>query len=203
MITIIEKIIDSKVSLKNNTKDISGNNIDFMFNNYNNEDEEDTELSYSTKNVCEGTHIIDLLLNDVYNREEKINELNKILNYSGLPKVKGDEVTFIGSTFIKNGESKPYLNHCVVLNGCDTPEETPNCVIETYDTEKKVLLAWKDIIQKENPDIIIGYNIFGFDYEFMFRRALETNCAYEFLQLSRNNDKVCVNLDTNPLLSHL
>ena len=100
LITIIEKIIDSKVSLKNNTKDISGNN-DFMFNNYNNEDEEDTELSYSNV-IGEGTHIIDLLLNDVYNREEKINELNKILNYSGLPKVKGDEVTFIGSTFIKN-----------------------------------------------------------------------------------------------------
>ena len=66
-----------------------------------------------------------------------------------------------------------------------------------YDTEKKVLCAWTKIIQKENPDIIIGYNIFGFDYEFMFRRALETNCAYEFLQLSRNNDKVCGNLDTN------
>ena len=197
---VIAKIVDSKVSLKNDS-DISGNNIDKMFSSYRNDedDEDDNIYQFSTKNVHEGTHIIELLLNDVYNREEKINELNKILNNSGLPKVKGDEVTFIGSTFIKNGESKPYLNHCVVLNGCNTPEETPNCVIETYDTEKKVLLAWKDIIQKENPDIIIGYNIFGFDYEFMFRRALETNCAYDFLQLSRNVDKVCGNLDTNPM----
>jgi DNA polymerase elongation subunit (family B) len=32
----------------------------------------------------------------------------------------------------------------------------------------------------------------------MFRRSLETNCAYEFLQLSRNNDQVCGNLDSNP-----
>ena len=198
---IIKKVLDSKVSLKND-KDLSGNNIDALFSGYrNDEDDEDNEFynQSATKNVYEGTHIIDLLLNDVYNREEKINELNKILNYSGLPKVKGDEVTFIGSTFIKNGESKPYLNHCVVLNGCNTPEETKNCEIECYDTEKKLLLAWKDIIQKENPDIIIGYNIFGFDYEFLFRRALETNCAYDFLQLSRNVDKVCGNLDNNPI----
>ena len=26
---------------------------------------------------------------------------------------------------------------------------------------------------QENPHITIGYNIFGFDYEFLFRRALE------------------------------
>ena len=195
---IVEKILNSNVSLKN-CSDISGNDIESMFSNVRNDEDSDNENEYTTKNVYEGTHIIDLLLNDIYNRTEKIEELNKILNYSGLPKVKGDEVTFIGSTFIKNGESKPYLNHCIVLNGCDKPEETKNCEIETYDSEKKVLLAWKDLIDRENPDIIIGYNIFGFDYEFMFRRALETNCAYDFLQLSRNIDKICGNLDTNPL----
>jgi hypothetical protein len=27
------------------------------------------------------------------------------------------------------------------------------------------------LVDEEDPDIIIGYNIFGFDYEFMFRRA--------------------------------
>ena len=46
-------------------------------------------------------------------------------------------------------------------------------------------------MQREDPDIIIGYNIFGFDYEFMFRRAVECDCAEEFLVLSRIKDKVC------------
>jgi len=198
LMTFIEKILNSQVNLINNKNTIN-NNIETMFSNMNNDNEESDDEFHSsaTRNVTEGTHIIELLLNSDYNREEKINELTTILNHSGLPQVKGDEVTFIGSTFIRNGEAKPYLNHCIVLNGCNTPKETPNCVIETYDTEKKVLCAWTKIIQKENPDIIIGYNIFGFDYEFMFRRALETNCAYDFLQLSRNNDKVCGNLDTN------
>ena len=139
-----------------NDKNTTDNNIEKMFNNMNNDDSDDELNNHSTRNVSEGTHIIDLLLNNNFNREEKINEFTTILNNCGLPKVKGDEVTFIGSTFIRNGESKPYLNHCIVINGCNTPKETPNCVIETYDTEKKVLCAWTKIIQKENPDIIIG-----------------------------------------------
>ena len=57
------------------------------------------------------------------------------------------------------------------------------------------MLAWTDLIQKENPDIIIGYNIFGFDYEFMFRRAIENNITNSFLKLSRNRDELCANRD--------
>jgi DNA polymerase elongation subunit (family B) len=70
-----------------------------------------------------------------------------------------------------------------------------NSVVESYNTEKEVLLAWQQLIQRENPDIIIGYNIFGFDYEFMFRRAEENNCVQDFLKLSRNKDEICANYD--------
>jgi DNA polymerase elongation subunit (family B) len=66
-----------------------------------------------------------------------------------------------------------------------------NSQVETYDTEKEVLLAWQQLVQRENPDIIIGYNIFGFDYNFMFKRAEENNCVEEFLKLSRNKDEIC------------
>jgi DNA polymerase elongation subunit (family B) len=66
-----------------------------------------------------------------------------------------------------------------------------NTIIETYHTERDVLLAWQQLIQRENPDIVIGYNIFGFDYMFMFKRAEENNCVEEFLKLSRNKDEIC------------
>lgn len=66
-----------------------------------------------------------------------------------------------------------------------------NVEIETYDTEAEVLIQWSNLIQRENPDIIIGYNIFGFDYEFMFRRAEENNCVIPFLKLSKNIDEIC------------
>ena len=39
-----------------------------------------------------------------------------------------------------------------------------NAIVEAYDNEKDVLLAWTRFIQKLDPDIITGYNIFGFDF---------------------------------------
>ena len=128
---------------------------------------------------------------DKTDRETKINKLNISLQEI-FPQVEGDKVTFIGSTFLTYGEKRPYLNHCIVLDTCDTlKDEVANSEIETYKTEREVLLAWTRLIQRENPDIIIGYNICGFDYEFMFRRSLENSCENEFLRLSRNKGEFC------------
>ena len=63
-----------------------------------------------------------------------------------------------------------------------------NTDLESYDTEAEVLLAWRDLVVREDPDIIIGYNIFGFDYNFMFMRARETGCAPAFLEMSKIKD---------------
>ena len=131
--------------------------------------------------------IIDVLLDKKYEREGKLNELNISLN-AIFPKLEGDKVTFIGSTFMSYGNKDPHFNHCIVLDTCS---EISNCVVESYKTESQVLLAWQNLVQRENPDIIIGYNIFGFDYEFMFRRAEENNCTEDFLKLSRNKDEIC------------
>lgn len=139
----------------------------------------------------EGETIASLLLNDQQTREVKINEINTLL-CKLFPQVEGDKVTFIGSTFMKYGEKEPYLNHCVVLNGCDDIE---NAEIETTTTEEELLLKWRDLIQREDPDVIIGYNIFGFDYEFMFRRSQELHCESEFLKLSRMADETCAKVN--------
>lgn len=136
-----------------------------------------------------------LLNNPKHTREIKITMVSDTLG-SIFPKVEGDKVTFIGSTFVKYGQNnnRPYLNHCIALDTCDSlHDEVPNTEIESYTTEADVLLAWTRLIHKENPDIIIGYNIFGFDYQFMFRRAVETGCYEEFLKLSRNKDELCAN----------
>ena len=83
------------------------------------------------------------------------------------------------------GNVDPHFNHCIVLNSCDQMA-VANQQLETYETERDVLLAWTRLVQRENPDIIIGYNIFGFDYGFMFERAKELNVVDKFLKLSRN-----------------
>ena len=133
--------------------------------------------------------IIDALYDKKCERDVKIEVLNNLLDQY-FPKLEGDKVTFIGSTFMNYGDSEPNMNHCIVLDTCSKlPME--NTFIESYKTEKEVLIAWQEMIQREDPDIIIGYNINGFDYPFMFHRAEENNCVEEFLQLSRNKHEIC------------
>ena len=145
-----------------------------------------------------GPTVIDIIRNSAFDRETKITKVNETM-CAAFPPVQGDIVTFIGSTFIRHGQTPgPYCNHCIVLDTCDTASiqtDVPNLVIESYRTEREVLLAWTRLIQRENPDIVVGYNIFGFDYEFMFRRALENRCETAFLQLSRNKGEICGNKD--------
>ena len=131
--------------------------------------------------------IVDILLSDKHERDDMINLTNDVLTRI-FPRIEGDKTTFIGSTFLRYGETEPYLNHCLVLGTCDN---VPGCEIETVDTEKDLLVKWTELINRENPDIIIGYNIFGFDYEFMFRRAEENHCERDFLKLSRKIGEIC------------
>jgi DNA polymerase elongation subunit (family B) len=139
--------------------------------------------------------IVDIMCDKKFEREGKINELIFALR-NHFPQLEGDKVTFIGSTFVRYGEKEPFLNHCIALNSCDSLDGVvPNSQIETYNSEKEVLNAWTKLVQKENPDIIIGYNIFSFDYEFMFRRSQELGCAEDFLKLSRNKDELCATID--------
>ena len=146
--------------------------------------------TYSNKTAT----VVDILCDTKCDRDSKLNEINISFN-SSFPALEGDKITFIGSTFMRYGEQNPYLNHCAVLNTCVNVSEDENTVIDSYATEKEVMLAWTELIQTENPDIIIGYNIFGFDYNFMFKRAEENDCVQEFLQLSRNEGEICATLD--------
>ena len=121
--------------------------------------------------------IADMLQSSGLDRETKITHMNDAL-LAVFPAVEGDKVTFIGSTFMRYGETRPYLNHCLALGTCDrvTGAEIVSC-----KTERKLLQAWTELVQREDPDIIVGYNIFGFDYQFMFHRALENNVEDDFL----------------------
>jgi len=163
---------------------------------------EETPSYYKNKNfkkkskkVQKENTIVDILMNGEYARDEKIQYVNEMFRCLSFPALEGDKVTFIGSTFMRYGEPEPYFNHCLVLGSCD---DINGITVQTTKNEKDLLLEWTRLIQKENPDIIIGYNIFGFDYEFMFRRAEENHCEEDFLMLSRKIGDLCAkrNKDT-------
>ena len=125
------------------------------------------------ENIRKGS-VINWLNDAKIKRDVKLAKLTKSLD-AKFPGLKGDEVTFIGTTFIRYGEEEPYLNHCIVKDTCNKLPQVKNSLIESYRTEKDVLLAWSKLIRNEDPDIIIGYNIFGFDYSFMYDRAVALN----------------------------
>ena len=195
----IESKIDKWLTKKLNIK-VQTDLTNTMYNyNINNEDKDNDELNLKNKKLsvsAKNITVSSLLLSTNHSNDEKMVILDESLTKS-FPKLEGDKVTFIGSTFMKYGEKEPYLNHCIALNDCDELSDSKKNVIDSYNTEKDVLLAWNKIIKQENPDIIIGYNIFGFDYDFMFKRSIETGCMSEFLELSRNLNEDCYSIKDN------
>ena len=111
--------------LKDINIDEENNTIEKMFEYY---EESDSTYGgkYGPKKYKKTTaNVINLLNDNKFDRESKLNELNRTLNYI-FPKLEGDKVTFIGSTFLKHGQEYPYLNHCIALNTCDDMSEVPN-----------------------------------------------------------------------------
>lgn len=101
---------------------------------------------------------------------------------------ESDKIIQIGSTFSRNGCEECYYKHIITLGSCDPIEGVD---VESYETEEEVLLAWRDLIIREDPDIITGYNIFGFDEPYLHGRSELFNIENRFGTLSRIKDKVC------------
>ena len=87
------------------------------------------------------------------------------------PHRKADEVIQIGTTLHKYGETECFLKHIVTLKKCN-PINEKNTIVESYLNEKDVLMAWARFIEKIDPDILTGYNIWGFDWTFLYERSL-------------------------------
>ena len=105
------------------------------------------------------------------------------------PGLEGDKVIQIGTVVMPYGSNECSLNHIITLKSCDPIENT---VIESYETEREVLMAWRRFIADElDPDIITGYNIFGFDYKYMVQRAEELDISEEFRNIGRIEEKTC------------
>jgi DNA polymerase elongation subunit (family B) len=93
-----------------------------------------------------------------------------------------DEVIQIGATMSRYGEDECFYKHIITLKSCDPLE---GIVVESYETEKDVLLAFSKLIRKLDPDIVTGYNIKGFDFNYLNERAKLLKIQAEFSRMSR------------------
>ena len=81
------------------------------------------------------------------------------------PKNPHDVVFQIGMTTKEFGKEGFLDRKCLCL------KETAGPDVESFATEKELLKAFEKYLIKIDPDIITGWNIFGFDLEFLIIRA--------------------------------
>ena len=81
------------------------------------------------------------------------------------PKNPKDIVFQIGMTTKAFGQDGYLDRKCLCL------KETAGPDVECFKTEKELLEAFEKYLIKTDPDIITGWNIFGFDLEFLIVRA--------------------------------
>lgn len=150
------------------------------------------------------------LQDKIITKETMVRFINILLNRS-FGHAEGDKVIQIGTVFWRYGESEICHNNIITLKGCDAFKVgDKNCEVISKNMERDVLLEWSKLIELHDPDIIIGYNTFGFDESFMYDRiadlcidveratltkedikALEQNTQYnKFINMGRLDDNI-------------
>ena len=62
-------------------------------------------------------------------------------------------------------------------------------VLYSFTSEKDLLIEWSRFIHDQDPDIFIGYNIFGFDWNYIHQRCLLHRIEDEFCRNLSRTDK--------------
>jgi DNA polymerase elongation subunit (family B) len=106
----------------------------------------------------------------ISSREDRIHSLRRILgsHLKAILPIAGDPIIQIGLVLVRGAAVTE--KHIFVFGTCD---EVPGAIVHSYKTEKEMLLAWAAAVAKWNPDILTGYNVFGFDEKYVWNRAEE------------------------------
>lgn len=101
---------------------------------------------------------------------------------------ENDKIIQIGITTHLQGDKIPYEYCMITLGPCaDLDERTnvDNKLLIICENEKELLLKFTEYFNNLDPDIITGYNIWGFDWKYMYDRAVLFKIQDKFLKMSR------------------
>ena len=174
--TYIDKCANLKILEKNKKKVLCIEKITNLISDTG--EEEETAMD----DIVESSEEVDM---NMFNRKKTdgkdYNQRIKKREYK-FPKLKGDKTIQIGCSFVKYGETIPYKNIILTLGTCDP---ITNTIVKTYTNERQLLLDFVRLINKEDPDIITGYNIVGFDTPWLWKRAKELGIQEQFYDCSK------------------
>jgi DNA polymerase elongation subunit (family B) len=103
------------------------------------------------------------------------------------PALEGDEIIQIGTVLYKQGA--PVSKHIWVNGTVDAGTVAPpgaTVPIYTYPcrTETAMLTSWFRWIAQTNPDVLIGYNVFGFDSKYVWNRLEQCVGSKETIKIA-------------------
>lgn len=104
-----------------------------------------------------------------------------------LPPIKGDSIIQIGTCLKRQGESEIYKNHILTLGTCN---DIPNAEVVVCKDEGDLIMKWKQLLEDEDVDVMLGYNNYEFDYPYIWKRAEETGVLDQYRTLSKFKDKL-------------
>jgi len=84
------------------------------------------------------------------------------------PEAEKDPVIQIANMITRQGEAQPFIRNIFTLNTCS--HIVGSQVLE-FKKESDLLTSWRDFVEQADPDVVIGYNIAGFDLPYLIDRA--------------------------------
>ena len=114
----------------------------------------------------------------------------------GFPQSSTDAVVAVGLNFWNVGTpvtEEHIERHALCLDSCDPVE---GVILQTFETEYDLLDAMRDVVVHQSPDVMVGYNIFGFDWRFLCDRAAYHRCQ-RFFYMSKLLFVECAHSEKN------
>lgn len=97
-----------------------------------------------------------------------------------------DIVFSISASFQEYLKPETRKNFVVVMGYTN---EVKDCTVYRVKDEIEVIKKFFDLVEEHDPDVIIGYNIFGFDYDYMDARLKDV--GEDWRNIGRLKDKEC------------
>ncbi|KAF9447509.1 hypothetical protein P691DRAFT_776079 [Macrolepiota fuliginosa MF-IS2] len=100
------------------------------------------------------------------------------------PEAQIDPVIQIANMVTRQGEDKPFIRNIFTLNSC---AHIVGSQVLPFKDETLMLQSWSDFVAEVDPDVVIGYNIAGFDFPYLLDRAKALKVAkFNFLGRLKN-----------------
>jgi DNA polymerase elongation subunit (family B) len=119
--------------------------------------------------------------------EDAIDRVEELLNRH-LPAPEGDPIIQIGCVLYVGGV--PKRKDIFVLGSCTRlPPQGAQTHTHACATETALIRGWCRLIGELDPDIMVGYNIFGFDEKYLWDRAKINRCERGLSIFGRMTDR--------------